>query len=142
MFNKEALPTANLRKTLLKFEILEIGALIGTGGFAVIQGELLPTVMAVGTLAGLAAWHAIHIWNDRKSNQTALPMPQTEIEGGLSEAAELPTALFLPDDAAVSIQETLDAIHDGDLFPKIIGTKKHSRRRIAKRLSKTSPRHS
>lgn len=133
MLNKEALPNTKLRNVFQKFEILEISALIGTGGFAVLQGELLPTVMAVGALAGIAAWHTIHVWKDRKSNQTALT---------LSDVVEQPTQISPSDNTAESVRETLDAIHEGDLFPSIKAPSKHARRRIKKRLGRTSPRHS
>ncbi len=131
MSNIEARPTENLTRTLLKLEILEVSALIGTGGFALMQGEIMPTVMAVCTLTGLAAWHTIHFLKDRKSNQTELPLSQTRIV----EVSEPP-----PIDVNQSVQETLRAIYDGDLDPSIKAISKHARRRIKKRLSKAPPR--
>ncbi len=109
MPNIEVRPTANLTGALLKLEILEVSALIGTGGFALWQNELLPTVMAVGTIIGLTAWHKIHSLKDQKSNQTALPLSQ--------EAVEPATPAPSPLDDAESVRETLRAIHDGDSFP-------------------------
>lgn len=133
MPNIEAISTPNLRKTLLKLEILEVSALIGTGGFALWQSELLPTVMVVGTLAGIAAWHKIRGLKDQKSNQTALSLSPT----GIIEKPEPP-----PIDDVQNVQDTLQAIYDGDLDPSIKANSKHARRRIKKRLKRTLPRHS
>lgn len=142
MLYKEALPAANLRKELIQMEILEVSALIGTGGFALWQGELLPTVMAVGTLAGLAAWHTVHKLKNRKLDQTDLILQTAIVEDGalieVDPSASEPLSTELVDNNEASVTETLIAIAVGNENPQIIGPRPSSRNRSRRRHLRNS----
>ncbi len=56
-----------LRPLFKIFEAAEIGTLISTGAMSYVNGELLPTVLAVGTIVALASWHGYHRLKDRSS---------------------------------------------------------------------------
>lgn len=107
--DERLLPTEPIRQFLRYVEAAEIVTLVGTGAIAYFSGELVPTVMAVGIVVGLAAWHGHHFIKGRFNSSDSQNPPNQDISNR--------PMVFRPMPRDPQLEATLDAIRDAKQHP-------------------------
>lgn len=106
--DERLLPTEPIRQFLRYVEAAEIVTLVGTGAIAYFSGELVPTVMAVGIVVGLAAWHGHH-FKDRSNSSDSQNPPNQDM-------SSRPMVFKQPPEDS-GLATTLEVIRDAEEHP-------------------------
>lgn len=126
---------SGFRNFLIKVEALEILALVGSGSFALSQGEVGLTLGAVGTIVGLAAWHR-HNWLRNQADRAGDVVPETKSLPPNETPSSLLQEVYIFDPVAdkISVAGTKEAIAEAEKYPMLASSKMGRRPKRKKNL--------